>query len=155
MLDEVIAPSEVHAYVATAAHRVPGFAAIVAQYRQRFERDVIVVAEPVFIIYGEIAVDASADLLALGAHGDRFRYLEHAVLEDADVAVKPEDALVGARQRRQAEQDKCKESLHSTVPNFASGTLAASSDERWKNSRCENRNSDATILLGTLSIIVL
>jgi hypothetical protein len=103
-LDEMIAPTEVHAHVAATTYRVPGLGTVVAQDGERLERDAVSVAQPVFVVDGEIAVDAAPDLLALGAHSDGLRYLEHATLEDTDVAVKAQDTFFGPGQRGQHEQ---------------------------------------------------
>ena len=132
---KVIAPTKIDTHVAPAANRMPRLALVVPEDGQRLQRDAVIVAQSVLVIHREIPIDATADLLALGTYGDRLGHLEHAILEDADIAMKTEYAFVGGCQYRQTQQEQRGESFHSTAPNLASGTLAASSDDRWKNSR--------------------
>ncbi len=93
--------------------------------------------------------------MAFGPHGNGLGDLDHAVREHADIAVEMQDTFVGRHARRHEKQEQGEQALHSTVPNFARGTLAASSEDFWKNSRASKPNRPATILLGTLSVIVL
>ncbi len=155
VVDEAIAPSEIGAYAVAIVHDLERFACIVAQYGEGPEVDDVAVAEPVKILGRKIPVDSAADAVALGAHPDRFRDLDPAVLHHGDVAVKLEDPLVGRRERGQREQQEDGERPHSTEPSLTSGTLAASSDRFWKNSRGSKLNRLATKLLGTVSVIVL
>ena len=130
VLEEVIASAKVHADVTTASYRMPGLPPIVSKNGQGFQRNLISIAHPVFVVNRKVSIDTALDLPALGAHGDRFRDFKHPTFENTDVAVKAQDAFFGPGQRGQHEQEKRNRCLHSTVPNFACGTLAASSDER-------------------------
>ncbi len=104
------------------------FGCVVAQYRERLKIDDVAIAELVEILGRKVAVDAATDAVAFGADPDRLRYLDPAVLHYGDVAVEFEDALVGAGQQRQREQQQAGKPSHSTEPSLTSGTLATSSD---------------------------
>ena len=115
----------------------------------------VLVAETILVVHGKIAIDTAPDLSSLSPHFNRLGNLDHAISEHSHVAVEFENAFIGERHYRQRQQQAGEEASHSTVPNFASGTFATSSEDFWKKSRWRNLNMPATMLLGTVSIIVL
>ena len=155
LVDKAIRAPEIGAHVSATANGMERLTGAIAQHCKRFQPHPVLVAEPVLVVDGKVSIDTAPDLSTLCAHLDRLGNLDHAVSEHADIAVKLEYAFIGRRRQRHEQQQAGQQVSHSTVPNFASGTLATSSEDFWKKSRCVNPNMPATILLGTDSIIVL
>ena len=63
-----------------------GFVVPVTGHLAHIETDPHAIAQPVDIGGGEIAEDAVADTLALGAHGDLFAHVKRAIGRDGNVA---------------------------------------------------------------------
>ena len=155
VIDESVAAAKVSAYAIPVFHDLERLARVITEHREGLKIHHVAVAELVEILGGKVAVDPPAYAITLRTDTDRLRHLYPAVLLDRDVAVELEDALVGARQQREYQQYEPGEPAHSTDPILTSGTFAASSAVFWKNSRGLNRNTPATRLLGTVSVIVL
>ena len=131
------------------------FPRVIPQYRQRLEVDLVSIAGLVRVLGREIPIDASPDAVALRTDTDGFRDLDPAIVHDDDVALKFEDSLVGRRGCRNQQAEAGDEALHSTDPSLTGGTLATSSEAFWKNFRAAKPKIPATMLLGTVSVIVL
>lgn len=69
-------------------------AGVVAKHRKWLDRSLIAIAKWITILGVLIAIDATPDAVALGAHFDRLCYLYPAFDVNANVAVKLEYALV-------------------------------------------------------------
>jgi hypothetical protein len=74
--------------------RVPGLVAAIALHGYHGEVHAVVIAQRVFVVSGEFAVDASADLLAFRLHPDGFVYSNFTCSVNLDFRVVSEDAFV-------------------------------------------------------------
>ena len=105
VLDESVGAPEVSANVATTSNGVKRLRLAIAEHGLGFQLDPVVIAKSILIVDREIAIDTTTNLVALGPDLDRFGNFDHAVCEDANIAVKTENALVGERSERQTKQE--------------------------------------------------
>ena len=94
-LDKMILATKVGSDIAPVSHRMKWLWHFVTQHHEWFNRDLVGVAQAVFILHRKIAIDATPNLIALGTYLYRLRYFDHAVGEHPDVAVEAQDTLVG------------------------------------------------------------
>ncbi len=116
--------------------------AAIAQDGDDFEAGDHALAATIDVAGREVAQQAAADLLSLGAHAQRLGHLERAVGPHADVALPVEDALVGHGDgANRHEQDESEQPTH-----HASNS---------KYSAGRNRSSRATTRSGKVAMRVL
>src|SRR5215469_5675501 len=91
--DEKLLVAKVNAFAVRLVLHAGGFGEAVEFGGEELEADDVVVAEPVLVTGGEVAVDAMFDLDAGGVDRDGFADQEGAVGFECDVAVEVEDAF--------------------------------------------------------------
>jgi hypothetical protein len=104
-LDEFVGAPEVSTNIATTSNGVKRFRIAIAEHGLGLQLDPVAITKPILIVDWEIAIDTTTNLVALGPDLDRFGNFDHAVCEDANVAVKTENAFVGERSERQTKQE--------------------------------------------------
>ena len=88
-----------------------------SQHLEHVEVDHHAVAVAVAVAGGEVAVDAAADPVALGAHADALDHVEAAVGVERDLAVVGQDAFLRVQEWRQrGEQEEGGEAQDQGTP---------------------------------------